>query len=261
MRTTLSIRLNFAGIAAAVVLLANTLVLASAAQADDQNAAGAQSVPAAVTPPATTQNSAATTAADRAAGAVPPASGSPLQGGVKLVAPTLGHLHDLGLDLKHLMTGASHLYDEVNIAPVSLETMPEVVGRGIIINIPIGTQQIGPPAPPRKDRLDLAMAQITPVVTQLKQDVDLFVSGHQRLDITDETRSELKPVLENWITSVNSLAKQLDNLQSLTAGPGYDNAQISQAAQQVQVHCQSLQKDLKKVYKAIQREGKRSRKA
>lgn len=258
MRTTLSNRLNFAAIAA-VVLLANALVLVSASNADDQNAATPSTPPAASNPAATSQAPAAT-AADAATPAAQPA-GTSLQGGVKLVAPTLGHLHDLGLDLKHLMTGASHLYDEVNIAPVSLETMPEVVGRGIIINIPIGTQQMGPPAPPRKDRLNLAMAQITPVVTQLKQDVDLFVSGHQRLDITDETRSELKPVLENWISSVNSLAKQLDNLQTLTAGPNYDNAQISQAAQQVQGHCQALQKDLKKVYKAIQREGKRSRKA
>lgn len=252
MRTTLSNRLNFAAVAA-VVLLANALVLVSVVKADDHNAAATSPSPAAAVP--STSSQAPATAAD------PTAAAAPLQGGVKLVAPTLGHLHDLGLDLKHLMTGASHLYDEVNIAPVSLETMPEVVGRGIIINIPIGTQQMGPPAPPRKDRLNLAMAQITPVVTQLKQDVDLFVSGHQRLDITDETRSELKPVLENWITSVNSLAKQLDNLQSLTAGPNYDNAQISQAAQQVQGHCQALQKDLKKVYKAIQREGKRSRKA
>lgn len=247
MRTTLSIQLQRNAAIAVMVLLVNMTFFGSAASADDQ---ATPATPAqAVAAPATSSDAPASTGS------------APIQGGVKLVEPTLGHLHDVGLDLKHIMTGASHLYDEVNIAPVSLETMPEVVGRGIIINIPIGTQQMGPPAPPRKPRLDVAMAQITPLITQLKQDVDLFLSGHQRLDVTEETRAELKPVFDNWVTSVNSLASQLSTLQGLTAGPKFDNAAISQAAQQVQGHCQSLQKDLKKVYKAVQKEGKRSRKA
>ena len=186
---------------------------------------------------------------------------APMQAGVQMVEVSLEHLRDLGIDLKHVMAGASHLYDEVNIAPVSLQTMPEVVGRGIIINIPIAAVPMGPPAPPRKSRLDTAMAQITPIITQLKTDVDAFLSGQRRLDITDDTRTELRPLFEDWARSVTAMAGQLTSLNSLTAGPKFDNQAISQAAQQIQANCQVLQKDLKKVYKILQKEGKRSRKA
>lgn len=254
MRTKLS-KSRVKPVSISLAVLANLVFGVPAAFSDET---------AAVNPPAA-QSTAAPAAETSATTPAQPVqattAGAPLQGGVKLVEPSLEHLRDLGIDLKHVMTGASHLYDEVNIAPVSLETVPEVVGRGIIINIPIGTQQMGPPAPPRKDRLDVAMAQITPVVTQLKSDVDKFMSGQQRLDITDQTRTELRPVFESWASSVTAMATQVTNLQSLVAGPKFDNGAISAAAQQIQSNCQVLQKDLKKVYKSIQKEGKRSRKA
>jgi hypothetical protein len=186
---------------------------------------------------------------------------TPLQAGVKLIEVNLDHLRDLGLDLKHVMAGASHLYDEVNITPVSLQTVPEVVGRGIIINIPIGTMPSGLPAPPRKARLDLAMAQMVPIVTLLKADVDAFLSGQQRLDIAEDTRSELKPTFQNWAASVTAMSEQLDKLKKLTAGPTFDNGAISAGAQQVQSNCKDLQKDLKKVYKTLQKEAKRNKRA
>lgn len=195
--------------------------------------------------------------------AAPPAStgGAPLQGGVKLVELSLANLRDLGLDLKHVMSGASHLYDEVNLAPVSLQTMPEVIGRGIIINIPVGTMPAGPPAPPRKARLDVAMNEITPIITQLKTDVDAFLSGEQRLDISEDTRAELRPVFVSWSNSVTAMANELAKLTPLTAGPKFDNAAISVSAKALQTQCGILQKDLKKVYKTFQREGKKSKKA
>lgn len=226
-----------------------TLASVPAVLADDSSASPAASSTTTEVPVTPTPPSASST------------PGQPIQGGVKMVEVSLENLRDLGLDLKHVMSGASHIYDEVNIAPVSLQTVPEVIGRGIVINIPIGTTPIGPPAPPRKSRLDLAMHEISPIITLLKTDVDAFLSGQQRLDIDENTRAEIRPVFESWAKSVTSMATVLTSLDTLTAGPKFDNGAISQAAQQLQANCKILQKDLKKIYKTFQREGKKSRKS
>lgn len=199
--------------------------------------------------------------ADAGAPAADTSSSPKLQVGVKLVEVSLEHLHDIALDLKHVMSGASHIYDEVNIQPVSLQTMPEVIGHGIVINIPYGTMPSGPPAPPRKARLDVAMHEISPIILQLKSDADEFLSGQRRLDISEDTRTELRPVFESWAKSVTAMAETLTSLNTLTAGPKFDNAAISQAAQQLQTSCRTLQKDLKKVYKKFQKEGRKTKKA
>lgn len=183
--------------------------------------------------------------------------GATLSGGVHKVELSLEMLRDVGLDLKHLISAASHLYDEVTIQPVTVQTEPEVVGMGTIIYIPIGTTPIGPPAPPRKDRLDLAMNQLVPQITLMKKNVDDFVSGKDQLDLPPDVIDELKPMTTQWVQVVDDAATQLNKLQPLVQGPKYDNAAIAAQAVQIQQDAKKLEDLRKKIYKVIRKEGKR----
>ena len=193
--------------------------------------------------PTTTQTTPATTQA------------APLQAGVQKVVLSLQKLQDIGLDLKHVMSAAGHVYDEVTIQPVTLITEPEVVGRGIIINIPIGTMPTGPVQPPDKDRLELSMNEITPVVSLMKKNCDDFTAGRKQLDLSDDVRTELKPMFEQWVQLVNNIAADLNNLQQLTQGPNYDNAAIASAAKALQQDIKTLDTTRRSIYKIIRKEG------
>lgn len=185
---------------------------------------------------------------------------APMQAGVQMIELNLQMLTHVGLDIKNLLKSTGSLYDEVTIQPVSVITEPEVVGRGIIINIPVGTRPVGPPAPPKKARVDLAMNQIRPIVTTLKQDVDEFETGKARLDISDDTRQDLHPYFDSWIKTVNDISTNMKQLESVTTGPPYDNSSIAQAAGTIHQDAQRLDEVRRKIYKYLQKEGKKKKK-
>lgn len=185
---------------------------------------------------------------------------APMQAGVQMIELNLQMLTQVGLDIKNLLKSTGSLYDEVTIQPVSVITEPEVVGRGIIINIPVGTRPVGPPAPPKKARVDLAMNQIRPIVTTLKQDVDEFETGKARLDISDDTRKDLHPYFDSWIKTVNDINTNMKQLESVTTGPPYDNSSIAQAAGTIHQDAQRLDEVRRKIYKYLQKEGKQKKK-
>lgn len=187
-------------------------------------------------------------------------SAAPMQAGVQMIELNLQMLTHVGLDIKNLLKSTDSLYDEVTIQPVSVITEPEVVGRGIVINIPVGTRPVGPPAPPKKARVDLAMNQIRPIVTTLKQDVDEFESGKARLDISDDTRQDLHPYFDSWIKTVNDISTNMKQLESVTTGPPYDNSSIAQAAGTIHQDAQRLDEVRRKIYKYLQKEGKKKKK-
>lgn len=216
---------------------------------------------AAPTTTATTTPAAATTATPAATGTDSSSSSSspPLQAGVQMIELNLQTLNDIGLDIKYLLKAADSLYDEVTIQPVTIMTQPEVIGRGIIIQVPIGTQPAGPPAPPRKARLDMAMSQMRPIVTTLKKDVDEFESGHKRVDISDDARADLHPLFEDWVKIVTDISSHLDTLETLTKGPSYDNSSIAQGASIIHTDVKSLDEVRRKIYKYLQKEGKKKK--
>ena len=215
-------------------------------------AASAPATAPASTPSATTS---ATTSATPADG-----SAAPLQAGVQHIELNMNTLRDVGIDIKNLLKTSGSLYDEVNIRPVTIITEPEVIGYGTVINVPIGTQPAGPPAPPRKARLDMAMNHLRPLVQTLKQDVDDFETGHKRLDITDDTRADLRPLFEDWIKLINDINGQLTTLNTLTQGPTYDNSAISQASTQIHTDSGQLEEVRRRIYKYLQKEGKQKAK-
>lgn len=205
--------------------------------------------PAAANPPAS-QAAELTTPADSAA------STQPISGGVKKVELTLEDLREVDLDVKRLLSASGHLYDEVSIQPVSIQTMPEVIGRGIIVNIPIGTTPVGPVAPAKKERVDLAMNQIRPVISMFKTDVDEFLEGHKQLDISESTRTKLKPYFDSWVAAVEDASAKLVQLEPLVAKSPYDQPAIAQIAVAMQQDANKLHKSLKKVYDVIRKEAK-----
>jgi len=183
-----------------------------------------------------------------------------LEGGAQKFELNLEKLRDLGLDLKNVIKGASSLYDEVTIQPVTLIMQPNMVGRGTIIQRPIGVQAAGPPQPARKERVDLSMASLRPVVALLKRNVDDFIASDRQLNLPDHVANQLQPYLDEWIKVVGTMASQEARLEQLTQGPPYDNQAISALASAIQNETKRLDKIRRDVYKIIQKEGKRERK-
>jgi hypothetical protein len=186
----------------------------------------------------------------------PNAQVSPLKMTVQKVQLDLEELRDIGLDLKHTLTAVRHLYDEVTLQPVGLQTEPELIANGVLISIPVGTYPVGPPAPPRKERVDMLMNEIRPVIALLKKNVDDFVTGSKQLDVSDSLKTELDPQLTQWIALVNDLDAQVKKLDLLTAGPHYDNYCIASTASAIQEDIKQLDEIRKTTYKLVRREGK-----
>jgi hypothetical protein len=182
---------------------------------------------------------------------------TPLPGKVEKVEMSLEKLRDIGLDLKHVLKAASSLYDDVMIAPVRLINEPEVVGGAIMISLPIAAQPIGPPEPPNKERVDLAMSEIKTVIGMLKQNVPEFVGDGKELDLPDNVRAELEPQFTDWVQMVNTMAWRETQLEQITQGPPYNNMDIAAQAIQIQQNAKELDRIRREIYKVIRREGKR----
>lgn len=185
------------------------------------------------------------------------APAAPLQGGVQHLTVSLEQLRDVGTDLKQVLKASSSLYDEVTIQPVNLVTEPEVVGRGTIIYIPIGSTPAGPVAPARKDRVDAAMNHMRPIIDTMKANVDAVVSGSAHLDLPDDILQQLKPQFKTWIADVDETAVDLNKLNQLTSvTPPYDQPAIAAAAQAINANVKDLDKTRREIYKVIRKQAK-----
>jgi hypothetical protein len=205
------------------------------------------------------QNEAPSAQSGDAAAPVPAVA--PLQGGIQVIHLNLQMLHDFGLDLKKLLRSTGDLYDEVTIQPVSLVTQPEIIGAGTIIYVPIATQPTGAYIPPRKKRVDLAMGDIRSIVSLLKEDADQAVAGNLKVDYPGDTETTLQPDIKSWVTSIEDMGQHFQKLETLTAGPTYDNAGIATEVTAIHKISQDLDKSRRKVYKVVQKEGKKQSKA
>jgi hypothetical protein len=185
------------------------------------------------------------------------ATASPqLVGNVRTVELDLEKLRDIGLDLKHLLKDVSHLYDEVMIQPVTVITEPELIGDGILVNIPIKTVPIGPPAPPKKERVDLSMSEIRPIIQMMKKNVDDFVAGDLQFRLSDSVMTDLKADLNQWVSIVTDIAARESRLEKLTQGPTYDNYAIAGQATEIEKGVKTLEQTRRSIYKILRKEGK-----
>ena len=180
-----------------------------------------------------------------------------LQGGAEVVVLTLTDLRDVGVDLSHLKTAANHLYEECTMQQVTINTMPEMIGPGAIINLPVSTTPTGVYIPPKPKRVEAAMAEIRPVATLLKTDVDQFLNGEKQLSMPGDLQQELQTDLKQWVASVNNIYGQLQILEPLAASPPYNQAAMAQATWAIVEDTKELERVRKIMYKALQREAKR----
>lgn len=186
--------------------------------------------------------------------------GQSLSGQVQLVEVNLATLRDLGLDIKRVQHGATSLYDEVSRQPVSLQTMPEVVGLNTVIPVVTGFTG-GGYLPPRKSAVDNAMGAIEPWIDLAKSSVDAITEGHKKLNLDEATQVELAPQFKKWSALVNDTYGHLQVLKGLTKGPVYDNQSIAQQATAINREAKDLEKVRRDIYKVLQREGKEARKS
>ncbi|MBX9687805.1 MAG: hypothetical protein K2X27_13950 [Candidatus Obscuribacterales bacterium] len=240
-----------AGIFIALCVSLNLLSSLQNAIADEQN----QTSPASAQSDAAKSVNSNDNTGSSPAASTQASSSAPLAGGVQKVELSLEKLRDIGLDLKEVTMSARHLYDEVSIQPVSMVTEPEVIGRGIIINIPVATQAAGPPAPPNPKRVAVAMNSMGPIITTMQQNADDFVKYHKQIDVSDEAQEKLAPLVKKWVEAADNIGGQYKILETLTKGPNYDNANIAKICQNVQQDVYVLDKVRRDVYKIIKNDG------
>ncbi len=170
---------------------------------------------------------------------------------------SLDQLNDVGLDLKHVLTLCRHLYDEVMIRPMNVITEPEMIGTGVVINLPVALEPTGPPKPPRKERVDLIMSEMRPVITLLVKNGDQFLKDSQLAGFPDSMQEKLDPLIKKWTAYADDVYAKLLKLETLTTGPAYDNYAIADTAKAVEQDIQQIDEMRRPIYKLVQEEGKR----
>ncbi len=168
----------------------------------------------------------------------------------------LEQLNDVGLDLKNVLTATRHLYDEVMVQPVTVITEPEMIA-AVVINIPIGVEPTGPPKPARKDRVDLMMSQIKPVIDLLKKNADEFMADSQIANFPDDAKEKLDPLFKKWLAYMDDVYGRLLDLEKLTVGPTYNNYAIAETCQLVEKDIKQIDDVRRPIYKILQEEEKK----
>lgn len=185
------------------------------------------------------------------------ANAQPFKLVAKKVEISLDQLKDVGFDLKHILSICGHLYDEVMIRPVNIITEPEMIGTGVVINLPIAEEPIGPPKPPRKERVDLLMSEIRPVITMLTKNGDEFLKDSQVAGYPESMQEKLDPLIKKWVAYADDVYARLLTLENLTIGPTYDNYAIADNIKAIQQDVHQIDDVRRPIYKLIQEEGKR----
>ncbi len=169
---------------------------------------------------------------------------------------SLDQLNDVGLDLKNILTVSRHLYDEVMVQPVTVITEPEMIA-GTVISLPIGTEPTGPPRPARKERVDLLMSQIKPVIDLLKNNADAFMKDSEVNELPDEMKTKIEPLYKKWLAYMDDVYARLLDLEKLTVGPTYDNYAIANDCQLIERDVKQIDEVRRPIYKLVQEEGEK----
>lgn len=182
-----------------------------------------------------------------------------LQGQVIQIDVTLNDLRDARLSISRLRKATANLYDEVTRQQMTMSYNPNLVGSTVIMT-PVPTFS-GAYLPPRKKWVDETMADIGPIITLFKQDVDAAIESNRRTDVRDSTRKALDPVREEAFALVKGAFDLYTELERLTVGPNYDNQAISSTTTKLDNQIKRLDRTLKKGISILQREAKAGRKA
>jgi hypothetical protein len=185
------------------------------------------------------------------------AQAAPVQGGISKLDLSLEHLRDLTLDLKQIMSATTHIIDEVTLTPENLSAEGNEIGFASVVPMRLGPRADGPPKPARRQRVDVAMANLTSVIGLLKQNTDQFVQSGAQLDASPDVQSKLSPLIEKWTATMGYLGQDFTALQKVTAAPDYANGAISDACTSLQGDVKDLEKVRSKITGILKDEEKR----
>lgn len=182
-----------------------------------------------------------------------------LKGEVVQIEVTLNNLRDARLSISRVRKATANLYDEVTRQEVTMSYNPNMVGTSVIMTP--RANMTGRTLPARKKWINASMAEISPIITLFKEDVDAAIESHRRTDVSDETRTVLHPLRDAAFLAVKSSSDTFKQLEELTAGPTYDNQAIASAAQTLDAEMTQLDRALKKGISILRKEAKSSKKA
>jgi hypothetical protein len=190
-----------------------------------------------------------------------PANGvaAPLQSQARVIDLELNNMRDILIDVQRAKGCASSLYDEVNRHPMTMVSMPNVVG-ATAYSIPqpiVDTSQL---LPARQKWVELYMGEIKPIVTYMKTDMDAIRTGEAALQLAPSIEQELQPELDTWGKDIDQAFICTTNLEKLTAAPPYDNRAIAQQTTELHKTMSAMEKTGKRVVKIMKKcEKKRKR--
>jgi hypothetical protein len=183
---------------------------------------------------------------------------APLKGGVVEIDVTLNDLRDARLSISRVRKATANLYDEVSRQQMTMTSNPNVVGTNVFMTPRVIA---GPLLPARKKWVDESMHEIGPIIKLFKEDVDLAIEDNRRTDVSDKTRKTLDPLRDEAFELVKQSFEVYKTLENLTAGPNYNNAEISTATKNLDKQMKLLDKTFKKGISILQKEAKSSRRA
>jgi hypothetical protein len=185
---------------------------------------------------------------------------NPIQGGVVKIDVTLNDLRDARLSTSRVRKAAANLYDEVTRQQVTMNYNPNVVGMAVIMTP--SPSFSGAYLPPRKKWVEAAMSEISPIITLLKEDVDLAIESNRRTEVGDAARAQLDPLRDEAFTAVKTSFDLYKQLERLCFGvSSYDNQAIASVAKSLDHEMKTLDKSLKKGIAVLQKEAKSSKRA
>lgn len=182
----------------------------------------------------------------------------PLQGGVVEVEVTLNDLRDARLSISRVRKATANLYDEVTRQQVTMNYNPNLVGT-TLITVPTPSFS-GIMLPARKKWVDASMAEIGPIITLFKEDVDRAIESDRHTNVSDNTRKALEPLREDAFSTIKSSSETYKALEAATRGSDYDNAGIASLTKTLDSQMRQLDKSMKKGISILQKEEKASKK-
>jgi len=190
-----------------------------------------------------------------AASATAPSATTTLSGSIQKITVDLNRLNDVGRDLKHVVKSLSSIYDEASYEPASFTSEPEMIGPTVVM-FPMLVRPIGmPPQPMRKERVDLAMSEIKPVIDMLAKNVNRYVNGQVKLDLPDDIMTQIQPHLDAWVSGMGQLNTMETALEGMTQGPPYNNDKVGNQALAMEKQIKKLDENRRAIFSIVRKEG------
>ncbi|MBX9694641.1 MAG: hypothetical protein K2Z81_19800 [Cyanobacteria bacterium] len=176
-----------------------------------------------------------------------------LEGAVS-VSTTLNTLKDARLSISRLRKAIANLFDEMTRQDTSMMYVPDVVGATFITTArPVSS---GQRLPPRKNWVDEAMHEISPIMKLFKEDVDAAIENNNRAEVSSSARQKLDPMREDAFKRVKNSFDLYEKLEKLTEGPPYQADQAASLCEQIDREMKQLDKTLKRGMGILKKEQK-----